>query len=104
MCEPEEAADTMHHRDDRGVHQAAVSELANVQLDVRSLNPEQRVEPVGLTPSEPLAQLERVEAVGVPGVARQEGHRCQRGLGHRRRLERKEDGCSGHEVTSGGER
>ena len=51
--EPEEAAYVVHHRGDRGSHQAGVAELSDVQLDVSSLNPQQGVEAVGFAPCEP---------------------------------------------------
>ncbi|MEJ7742823.1 MAG: hypothetical protein WKF73_09895 [Nocardioidaceae bacterium] len=78
--EPEEAADAVHHRGDRGVHQPGLAELADVQLDVGSLDPDQRVQAVGLAPGEPAPQLVGVQRVGVPGVAGQGGHRSQVGL------------------------
>lgn len=55
--EPEVAPDGVHHRVHRGVHQADVPELADVELDVRSLDPDQWVQPVGFAPGEPAAQL-----------------------------------------------
>jgi hypothetical protein len=55
--EPEEATDAVHHGVDRGDPQPAVAEVADVQLDVRALDPHQRVQGVGLTPGEPAAQL-----------------------------------------------
>ncbi|WP_170970268.1 hypothetical protein [Nocardioides jishulii] len=38
-CEPEDAADAVHHRDDGGVHQTGFAELVDVQLDVGTLDP-----------------------------------------------------------------
>jgi hypothetical protein len=67
--EPEEPPHGVHHRDDRGVHQAVVAELADVQLDVGALDPDQRVERVVLAPGEPLPQLEGVQDVGAARVA-----------------------------------
>ena len=93
----------VHHRDDRGVHQPGLAELADVELDVGSLDPDQRVEPVGLAPGEPAPQLEGVQVVGAPGVAGQVGDRRQLGGGHRRRLERQEGGRIGHGITSRGD-
>lgn len=49
MGEPEAAADGVHHRDDRGVHQAAVAEQADVELDMRSMYPGEGVKTVELT-------------------------------------------------------
>jgi hypothetical protein len=39
VSEAEVPADGVHHRDDRGVHQATVTELADVQLDLGWLHP-----------------------------------------------------------------
>lgn len=100
----EVAAHGVHHRVDRGVHQPAVAEAGDVELDVGSLNPGQGVEPVALAPSEPLAQLERVEGVGAPGVSGQVGDRRQLRPRHRRWLERQRSRRSGHGVTSRGDR
>ena len=36
-----------------------LAEVADVELDVRALDPDQRVESVGLAPGEPAAQLDR---------------------------------------------
>ena len=41
--EAEVPAHGVHHRVDRGVHQASVAEPADVQLDVGALDPDQRV-------------------------------------------------------------
>jgi len=71
---------------------------------VGSLDPDQGVQPVGLAPSEPLPQLVGVQAVGMPGLAGQVGHRRQLGVGHRRWLERQKGGRTGHGVTSRGDR
>jgi len=46
--EPEEPADAVQHGVDRGVTQAAVVQVADVELDVRALNPGQRVKGIGL--------------------------------------------------------
>lgn len=54
LGEAEVAANSVHHRVDRGVHQASVAELSDVELRVGSLDPEQRVGAVGLAPGEPL--------------------------------------------------
>lgn len=53
--------------------------MADVELDVSALDPSQRVEAVGLAPVEPAAQLERVQLVGMFGVAGEEGDRGQLG-------------------------
>jgi hypothetical protein len=66
--EPEEPADAVHHRVDRGRHQTGLAEMADEQLHVRSLDSDQRVEPVRLAPGEPPAQLVGVQMVGVAGV------------------------------------
>ncbi len=44
--EPEVPAHGVHHRVDRGVHQSAVAELADVQLDVGALDPGQGASPL----------------------------------------------------------
>ena len=51
--EPEVAADGVHRGDDGGVHQPRLAEVADVELDVGSLDPDQRVQSVGLAPGEP---------------------------------------------------
>ena len=94
--EAEVPADGVHHRDHRGVPQRSIAELANVQLDVGSLDPHQRVEPAPLAPSEPLPQLVGVQGVGAPGVAGQVGHRRELGCRHRCGLERQKGGRTGH--------
>lgn len=43
VCVAEEAADAVHHRDHRGAHQPGLAEPADVELDVRPLDPDQRV-------------------------------------------------------------
>jgi hypothetical protein len=53
VCEPEVAANGMHHRVHRRVHQPVFAELADVELDVGSLDPDQRVEAIIVAPSEP---------------------------------------------------
>lgn len=49
----EESANAVHHRHDRGVHQPGIAELADVELDVCPLDPDQRVKCVGFAPGEP---------------------------------------------------
>ena len=91
--------DRVHHRVHRGVHQPGLAELADVQLDVRPLDPDQRFQAVGLAPAEPAAQLRSIQSVSRPGVAGQVRDRSQLRGGHRRRLERQEQrgtGCGGH--------
>jgi hypothetical protein len=44
------AVDAVHHRVDRGRHQPGLAEAADEQLDVGSLDPDQRVEVVALAP------------------------------------------------------
>ena len=56
-----------------------LAELADVELDVSALDPDQRVQPVALAPGEPAPQLVGVQVVGVPGVAGQERDRRQLG-------------------------
>ncbi len=51
--EPEEPAHPVHHRDHRGVHQTPLPESADVQLDMRTLYANQRIQPVALAPGEP---------------------------------------------------
>jgi hypothetical protein len=51
-----------------------LTEPPDVQLDVSPLDPDQRVQPVGLAPLEPLPQLEGVEGMGAPGAAGQVRH------------------------------
>jgi hypothetical protein len=63
---------------------------------VCALDPEERVEGVGLTPGEPAAELVGVQLVSVPGVPGQVGHRSLLGRGHRIGLEPKKHG-RGHD-------
>ena len=102
--EPEVAPDGVHHGDDRGMHESAVAELADVELDVCALDPDQRVEGVGLAPGEPAAELEGVQGVRVPGVPRQIGDGSELSGRHGVGLEREE--CRvGHGLAPGdGER
>ena len=93
--EPEEATHPVHHRHHRGVHQAALAQAADVQLNVRPLHPHQRVKPVAFTPREPLPQLRRTEVMGSRGVAGQEGDGRQLGGRHGGRLERQQRRRSG---------
>jgi hypothetical protein len=86
VSEPEEA-DAMHHRVDRGRHQAAGTQVADVELDVGAFDPDQRVEAVALAPGEPATQLVGVEVVGRCRVAGQERHCRELGRGHGRGLE-----------------
>jgi hypothetical protein len=88
--EPEEPTDTVHHRVDRGVHQPAAGQVPDVQLDVRSLDPDQRVEGVALAPGEPPAKLVGVERVGVTRVPGQVRDSRQLGRRHRVGLEREQ--------------
>ena len=68
-----------------------------------SLDPAQGIQDVDLAPREPLPQLVGVQAVGVPGVTGQVGHRRQLRSRHRRGLEREKGGRTGHGVTSRGD-
>jgi hypothetical protein len=92
----EVATHGVHHRHNRGVHQAPFTEPADVQLDVAALNSDQGVESVGLAPAEPLAQLVGVQGVGTPGVPGEVEHGGQLGGGHRGGLERQQSGRTGH--------
>jgi len=96
--EPEEPADRVHHRVDRGGHQAALAEVADVQLDVGSLDPDQRVKTPPFTPGEPAAELVGVQRVGVSGVPGEVGDGSELGWRHLVGLERKQD-CCGHGGT-----
>jgi hypothetical protein len=69
--EPEEAPNAVQHRVDRGRPQPALTEVADVQLDVGPLNPFERVQAIGFAPAEPPTKLVGVQAVG---VARAPGH------------------------------
>ena len=50
--EPEEATHGVHRGVDRGGHQPGLAEVSDVELDVCSLDSDQRVETVGLAPGE----------------------------------------------------
>jgi hypothetical protein len=96
MGEPEEPADRMHACDHRGVHQAALAKLADVQLDMSALDPHQRVESVALAPGQPLPELKRVQDMGtarVPGQIRDRGKLRGR---HRRGLKWQNGGRNWH--------
>ena len=96
VSEPKEPADGVHAGDHRGVHEAALAEPADVQLDVSALDPDERVEPIGLTPGEPFPQLGCIHDVSAPGVPGQIGDRRQLGGRHRRGLEREHGRRNGH--------
>ena len=66
--EPEEPADPVHHRVGRRGHEAGLARTGDVELDVSALDPEKRVQAVGLAPAEPTAQLVGVQVVGAPGA------------------------------------
>ena len=55
--EPEEPAHGVHHRDDGGVHQSGIAELADLRLDVSPLNADEWIQVVALAPGEPALQL-----------------------------------------------
>ncbi len=93
--EPEEPADGVHHRVDRGRHEAAFAEVADVQLEVSPLDPDQRVKAPFLTPGEPAPELVGVERVGVPGIPGEVGDGSQLGWCPLVWSERKQD-CCGH--------
>lgn len=80
----EEPTHAVHHRVDGGVPESGFAEVADVELDVRSLDPGQRVQAVGFAPGEPAAQLVGVQLVGVTPVPGEVRHRG--GLGRRHRL------------------
>jgi hypothetical protein len=69
--EPEEPADAVQHGVDRGVPQTSIMQMADVELEVGPLEPNERIEAVGLAPGEPAAQLIGVQPVGLPGVPSQ---------------------------------
>jgi hypothetical protein len=62
--------------------------VADVELDVRALNPGQRVKGVGIAPGEPPAQLVGIQGVSAAGVLSQEGHRSELRRCHRLGAER----------------
>ena len=90
--EPEEAPNAVQHRVDRGRPQPALTEVADVQLDVGPLNPFERVQAIGLAPAEPPPKLVGVQAVGVARVPGQVGDRRLLRRRHRVGLERQQDG------------
>ena len=79
VSEPEESADTVHHRVGRRGPQPGLAEVADVQLDVSTLDADQRVEPIRLAPGEPAVKLVRVQLVGAAGVPGQVGDGRQLG-------------------------
>jgi hypothetical protein len=60
---------------------------------VRALNPEQRVQVIGLAPGEPAAKLVGVEGVRVPGIPGQLRDRRELCRCHRAGLEREGASC-----------
>jgi hypothetical protein len=68
--EPEEPTNGVHHRDHGGVDESTGAEVADVELDVCSLDPHEWVQAVVLAPGEPATQLKGVQDVGVARVAR----------------------------------
>ncbi len=100
MGEPEEPADAVHHRVDRGRHQTGLGQVADEQLHVRSLDADQRIQPVGFAPGEPTAQLVGVQVVGVAGVPGEVGDGGQLGRRESVGLERQQSG-GGHGVLRG---
>jgi hypothetical protein len=95
VCEPEEAADAVQHGVDRGVPQPSVVEMADVELEVSPLEPDQGIEAVGLAPAEPALELVGVQPVGLPGVPSQVGDGRQLGWRHGVGLERQGE-SAGH--------
>jgi hypothetical protein len=68
--EPEVSADPVQHGVDGRVPQSAVVEVADVQLEVGTLESEQRVEGVAVTRGQPacaLVGVQRVRLTGIPG-------------------------------------
>lgn len=86
--ESEESPDGVQHGVDREVPQSSVVKVADVELEVGPLEPDQRIETVGLAPGEPATQLVGVQPVGLPGVPSQVGDGRQLGRRHRIGLER----------------
>ena len=80
----------MHHRVDRGDLQPALAEVSDVELDVGTLDPDERVQVVALGPGEPATQLVGVERVRVACVTGQVRDRRELRGSHRVGLERKE--------------
>jgi hypothetical protein len=76
----------------RGGHLPAAAEVADVQLDVGPLDPDERVRAVGLAPLEPPAQLVGIQVVRASGIPGQLGDRRQLAARHRVGLERQQDG------------
>lgn len=95
----EVAADAVHHRVHRGRRQPALAEVADVELDMATLDADQRVEPVGLAPVEPPPQLVGVQAVGGFGVPGEVGDGRQLGWAHRVGLEGEQE-CGAHECLA----
>ena len=87
---PEVSAHRMHGGVDRRRHQASLTEMADVQLDVGTLDPDQRVELVKVAPAEPAPELGGVQGVGMAGVAGQVGDCGQLARVHVVRLERQQ--------------
>ena len=58
-------------------HQPRLGEVADVQLDVRTLYADQRVQAVGLAPGEPASELVGVQRVGMTRGPGQVGNRGQ---------------------------
>ena len=68
VCESEEPPHGMHGGAHRGRHQAVLAEVANIELDVGTLDTDERVKVVHLAPTEPAAKLRRIEGVGLARV------------------------------------
>nr|WP_231388976.1 hypothetical protein [Marmoricola sp. URHB0036] len=68
VSEPEEPSHRVHHRDHRRVDEAATAEVADVELDVCSLDAEEWVKSVVFAPGEPSTKLIGVQDAGVTGV------------------------------------
>jgi hypothetical protein len=66
--EPEEPPHGVQHGVDRRVPQPSVVQVADVELEVSALEPNERVQCVCLAPGEPPAQLVGVQPAGLPGV------------------------------------
>jgi hypothetical protein len=64
--EPEEPTDAVQHRVDRGVPQPSLVKVADVQLEVGTLQSDQWLQAVGLAPGEPASQLVGAQPVVAP--------------------------------------
>jgi hypothetical protein len=72
------------------------SEVSDVELNMGALDPDERIESVGLAPSEPAPQLGGIQRVGVPGVASRVGDGSELGWSHGVWLEGHDDVHGSH--------